>query len=153
MNSITKISEMRDKKVVFSTLWIFVMFNYLYCDVISLMDPELLKQYLTGNVGGLYITPGFLLGAAVLMEIPIAMVFLSRVLGYKANRWANIIAGSIMTVVQFATLFFGSSPSSYYIFFSILEIACTALIVWFAWKWPSAEAHLENKVTVSANVV
>ncbi len=152
MNSIAKTTEMTDKKALLSTLWIFAMFNYLYCDVISLMDPEFLKQYLTGNVGGVHITQGFLLGAAVLMEIPTAMVLLSRVLGYKANRWANIIAGFIMTVVQFSTVFFGSSPTIYYMFFSSIEIACTAFIVWFAWKWANPEGHLENKVTVSANV-
>ncbi len=152
-NSITKTTEMTDKRAILSTLWIFAMLNYLYCDVMSLMDPEFLKQYLTGNVGGVHVTQGFLLGAAVLMEIPTAMVLLSRVLGYDANRWANIIAGFIMTVVQFSTLFFGSSPTIYYIFFSVLEIACTAFIVWFAWKWPNPEGHLENNVTVSANVV
>ncbi len=31
----------------------------------------------------------FLLGAAILMEIPIAMVLLSRILNYRTNRWAN----------------------------------------------------------------
>jgi Family of unknown function (DUF6326) len=153
MNSITKTTEMKDKKAILSTLWIFAMLNYLYCDVMSLMDPAFLKQYLTGNVGGVQITQGFLLGAAVLMEIPTAMVLLSRVWRYKANRWANIIAGSIMTVVQLSTLFFGSSPTLYYLFFSTLEIACTALIVWFAWKWANVEGHLENNVTVSANMV
>jgi hypothetical protein len=153
MNSLTKATEMTDKKALLSTLWIFAMLNYLYCDVISLMDPEFLKQYMTGNVGGLQITQGFLFGAAVLMEVPTAMVLLSRILGYKANRWANIIAGCIMTVVQCSTLFFGSSPTMYYLFFSILEIGCTAFIVWFAWKWASPESHLENNVAVSANVV
>ena len=153
MNSITKTTEMTGKKALLSTLWIFAMLSYLYCDLMSLMDPEFLKQYLTGNVGGVHITQGFLLGAAMLMEIPTAMVLLSRVLGYNANRWANIIAGCIMTVVQFSTLFFGSSPTIYYIFFSILEIGCTAFIVWFAWKWASPEGHLENNVAVSANVV
>ena len=138
--------EMKDRQAILSTLWIFVMFDYLYCDAISLMDPGFLKQYLTGNVGGMQVTPGFLLGAAVLMEIPIAMVLLSKVLGHKANRWANIIAGSIMTVVQFSTLFFGSSPTIYYMFFSVIEIACTALIVWLAWKWAKPEGSANNQV-------
>jgi hypothetical protein len=127
--------EMDGMKARLSTLWIFAVLNYLYCDVMSLMDPEFLKQYMAGDVGGIRITQGFLLGAAILMEISISMVLLSRVLKFGANRWANIIAGTIMTVVQFSTLFFGSSPTSYYIFFSIIEIACTALIVWYAWKW------------------
>ncbi len=143
MNTNIKAAEM-DVKVILATLWIFVMFNYLYCDVMSLMDPWSLKQYLAGNVGGVQITQGFLLGAAILMEIPIAMVLLSRVLRYRANRWANIIAGTLMTAVQFSTLFFGSSPTTYYIFFSIIEIACTSLIVWYAWKWRNPEASSIN---------
>ena len=76
------------------------MLNYLYCDVLGLMDPNFLKQLLTGNVGGIQFTQGFLLGAGMLMEISMAMVLLSRVLGYRANRWANIVAGVITTAVQ-----------------------------------------------------
>ena len=123
-----------DMTVKLSTLWIFASLSYLYCDVISLMDPELLKQYLAGNVNGLAFTPGFLLGAAILIEIPISMVLLSRVLNYTANRWTNIAAGTVMTAVQALTLFMGR-PAPYYLFLSILEIAATALIVWYGWKW------------------
>ena len=98
------------------------------------MDSELLKQYLTGNVNGMEFNQGFLLGAAILVEIPIGMVLLSRVLQYRANRWVNIIAGVIMTLVQAASLFAGT-PAMYYVFFSVLEISATAIIVWFAWNW------------------
>jgi hypothetical protein len=98
------------------------------------MDPELLRQYLTGNVNGLEITPGFLLGAAILISIPITMVLLSRVLNYRANRWANITAATFMTGVQTLTLFMGS-PAPYYLYLSIIEITCTVLIVGYAWKW------------------
>ena len=123
-----------DRKALLSTLWIFVVLNYLYCDVASLMDAGSLKQYLAGNVGGMEMTQGFLLGAAILMEISISMVLLSRVLKYKANRWANIIAGTITTVVQLLTLV-ADSAAMYYWFFSVIEIASTAAIVWIAWNW------------------
>jgi hypothetical protein len=124
-----------------SALWIFAILNYLYCDILGLMDPESLKGFLAGAVGGIEITQTFLLGAAVLMEIPIAMVLLSRLLPYGANRWANIAAGTVMTVVQFSSLFFGSSPTAFYVFFSVIEIACTAFIVWYAWTWRSSDGH------------
>ncbi len=75
-----------------------------------------------------------LLGAAILMEIPIAMVLLSRILNYKANRWTNIMAGINMTLVQTVT-FFASAPTKYYLFCGIIEIATTLVIVWLAWKW------------------
>jgi Family of unknown function (DUF6326) len=140
-----------DMKSKLSTLWIFAALNYLYCDVISLMDPELLPLYLRGNVDGLELTPGFLLGAAILIEIPIAMVLLSRVLPYGANRWANIAAGTIMTAVQSATLFVGA-PAPYYLFFSVIEIATTVLIVWFAWTWREPVAQVElNEPELSAS--
>jgi hypothetical protein len=118
---------MKDRKVTLSTLWVFLMFNYLYCDVLTLTDP--VKQV------GPQLTQEFLLGASILMEIPIAMVLLSRILKYKANRWANIIAGTIMVAVQILTLFIGI-PTIYYVFFSAIEITCALFIIWYAWKWP-----------------
>ncbi len=71
---------MKNKGNLLSTLWIFVTLNYLYCDLIGLMDSRLLNQYLTGNVEGLTINESFLLYAGILMEIPIAMVLLSKAL-------------------------------------------------------------------------
>ncbi|MBN1217334.1 MAG: hypothetical protein JXM69_00275 [Anaerolineae bacterium] len=133
---------MKDRKVILSTLWIFAMFNYLYCDVMTVMDPVFLKQFMTGSAGGFQITEGFFLGAAVLMEIPIAMVLLSRVLKYRANRWVNIIAGTIMTLVQSLSLFVGETPPTiYYVFFSAIEISCTLFIVWYAWTWRSPKGQ------------
>lgn len=141
MKTIYTTNGMEDIKARLSTLWIFALFNYLYCDVVGLMDPGLLKQFMAGNVGGMQVTQGFLLAAAILMEIPISMVFLSRILKYGANRWANMIAGTIMTVVQFSSLFFGSPPTIYYVFFSIIEMASTAFIVWYSWKWANPESN------------
>ncbi len=139
MKTTEKTTKLEDMRARLSTLWIFVMFNYLYCDVLGLMDPESLKGFMNGNVGGIEITQGFLLSASILMEIPMAMVLLSRVLKYRANRWANIIAGILMTVVQLASLSFGSSPTPFYLFFSVIEISCTAVIAWSAWKWSTPE--------------
>ena len=127
-NKITK-----DKKVILSALWIFATLNYLYCDVLGLMDSVLLNQYLAGEVNGMTVDQNFLLAGAILMEIPIAMVLLSLILKYKANRWANIIAGSIKTIAMIATMFVG--PTLYYIFFGTIEIATTMFIVWYAWNW------------------
>jgi hypothetical protein len=118
-----------------SALWIFASLNYLYCDVVSLMDSDLLPQYLAGTVNGLEIDHGFLLGAALLVEIPIAMTLVSRlVTRHAVNRRANIAAAGVMTLVQAATLFVGT-PAPYYVFFSTLEIACTVAIAWRAWSW------------------
>lgn len=136
-----------DRKTLLSTIWIFAVLNYLYCDLLSLMDANALRQYLTGTVNGIQFTEGFLLGAGVLMEVSMAMTLLSRVLPTRANRLANIAAGSFMTIVQIATLLMGDS-TLYYWFFSIIEIAATASIVWIAWTWRSSEAATNTEPSV-----
>jgi hypothetical protein len=116
---------MQDVKVRLSTLWVFMLFNYLYCDVLTGFDPTVPRD----------LNRDALLAASFLMEIPIAMVLLSRMLRYRPNRWSNIIAGAFMAVVQVSTLFVGSGPTAYYVFFSAVEIACLLFIVWTAWRW------------------
>ncbi len=135
----TRSTSIAKRQSRFSTLWIFALLNYLYCDVVTLMDAVYLKPSLQMNVGGMQISQGFLLGAGILMEIPIAMVLLSRILAPRANRLANIIAGLLMTVVQISSLFVGT-PTTYYLFFSVIEIACTAFIAWYAWSWRDLQA-------------
>lgn len=125
---------MKDMQTRLSTLWIFATLNYLYCDVVALMNPPLLRAYLTGHVGNVEITQGFLLAAGALVEIPMAMVVMSRVLSYTPARWANVVAGGLMTIVQVASLFI-APPALYYVFFSAIEIGSTALIVGSAWRW------------------
>lgn len=115
-----------------STLWTFATLNYLYGDVVTLMDPSKLRAFLSGSVGGLDITQQFLLAAGALVEVPMAMVLVSRLATGRANRVANIAAGAFMTVVQLATLLAGK-PTPYYVFFSAIEIATTSAIVLIAW--------------------
>jgi hypothetical protein len=134
MNSINQTTKIRDPKELFSKLWIFVTFNYLYCDILGFFDSNILNKLLTGQMGSMKITQEFLLAASVLMEIPILMTVLSQVLKHSINRWLNIIAGTIMTVVQISSLF-AERPTNYYIFFSLFEISCTLFITWYAWKW------------------
>ena len=122
--------EKMNPKVLLSTLWLFAMLTYTYGDVVTLMDPV--------KHGSIELTEGFLLFGSILMMIPISMVLLSRVLKYRANRWANIIAGAFMTAFLTVTLFV-AVPTTYYAFFSAIEIASTLFIVGYAWKWRSPE--------------
>jgi len=129
-----KVTVMPDMKVRLSALWLFAMLTYTYGDVVTLMDPV--------KHGSMQLTEGFLLGGSIFMMIPITMVLLSRILKYRASRWASIIAGTIMTAALPVTLF-AAVPTSYYVFFTVIEITCTALIVWYAWKWRIPEGESE----------
>jgi len=98
-----------------------------------------LNKLITGYVESMNITEEFLLDGSILMETATAMVLLSRVLTYKANRWANILVGALHTVVVLASML-GSQPTLYYTFYGTIEVLCTSLIVWYAWKWSPQEA-------------
>jgi hypothetical protein len=135
MNSIKKF----DTKVLLSTLWIFLAVNYIYRDILSNMEAGTLQGYLAGNIGEITITQGFLLAGAIMMEIPFAMIFLSRVLNSAANRWANIIAGILMVVIEVGTMGVGTLPTMHYLFYSAIVIPCNLFVVGYAWKWTTPE--------------
>jgi hypothetical protein len=81
-----------------------------------------------------------MLASPILTETAIAMIPLSRILQYRANRWANIVVGVIHTAAVVVSLFAtGTMPASFYVFFAIIEIASTSVIVWYAWTWPDLE--------------
>jgi hypothetical protein len=123
-----------DRKVLLSTLWIFAMLNYIYADVLTLMSPDGLNAIMEGSAGSMPITPGFLLVAGILMETAIAMVLLSRILPYGANRWANILVGLLHTLAVLASMFV-DTPAPFYVFYGVIEIVCTCAIMWLAWAW------------------
>ncbi len=133
-------AKTEDMKTRLSALWLFAMLTYTYGDVVTLMDPV--------KHGTIQLTEGFLLGASVFMMIPITMVLFSRILKYRSNRLTSIVAGTIMTVALVLTLF-AAVPTMYYVFFSIIEITSTSIIVWFAWKWRSPEV-IPIKVKITA---
>ena len=128
-----KISYM---KLLFAILWIFLSVNYIYCDQLSTLEPGVLEETMTGFVadGTVQITQVFLLGTAIMMEIPFLMIVLSWVLRFKINRWVNIIAAAVMVLIQIASLFLGA-PSLMYIFYSVVEIGALLTIIVLAWRW------------------
>jgi hypothetical protein len=128
-----------------SLLWVFIMFNMVFADIISFIYPGALQEILTGYAGSIHVTPGFLLAAAVVTEIPIAMIVLSRVLKHGVNRWLNIAAA----VVTVAYIFGGGSLDQvHYLFFAAMQLAAALLIVWSAWTWRVPAASVLPAVAV-----
>jgi len=128
-----------NRRLKYSSLWAFTSLNYLYADLVGLMDLNLLSQYQTGIVNGVEITQGFLTVAAAYMQIPLSNVFLPHVIkNDRTLRWVQIVSGSIATIVQVATLFVGK-PSPYYVLFSVIEIGVTSYITLDAIKWKAGK--------------
>jgi hypothetical protein len=124
-------------KLKISALWASVMFCYIYADYFGLYVPGMLKRMLEGKMGPLGpTTQGVLLGTSFMMAIPSVMIFLSVALKPKLNRWMNIILGMVYTMIILITMW----DWAFYIFWGIIEVVLTSMIVWYAWKWPRQEA-------------
>jgi len=123
-----------ERKAILSTLWVFVLLNMVFRDFHELVRPGLLEEMMTGIVNGTQVTDELLLLGGIMAEVFIIMVILARVLKARANRWANIIVGtiSIMLVVSNNT-----APDLDDIFFAAIEVTALAVIVWYAWTWPT----------------
>lgn len=130
-----------DTRILLMLLWMFFTVNFMYADTLSALEPGVLAMEMSGYVanGTIKITDGFLLGTAIMFEIPFLMIVLSRVLKYGINRWVNIIAAVLFIAAQISSLFMGT-PSPAYLFYSTVEIAGLLLIIWNAWKWSNPES-------------
>src|SRR5580704_14340994 len=136
---------MHDTKERLSLFWIFALLNYLYADVLALWD--IVGSLNVADAPHPHLPPWALAGSAILMEIPIAMIVACRLLPFRANRLANIIAGTILTLVNGFLTFvpplagWGRPPAlPEYLFFATIETVCTSIIIWQAWTWSGVEA-------------
>lgn len=103
----------------------------LTTSIIMLTEPDVLEGIMDGKVLGMDITPEVLLVAAVERLVPIIMAFLTLALKDSINRWANIAAGTVYTILSLISMN-GASPQMILMWAS--AAVATALIVWYAWK-------------------
>lgn len=120
---------MEDVQIKLSALWVALMLTYLLGDVLRIFSGD----FKSGEIGGVRITQTMYLGIAILMVIPIVMVFLSLTLNNPANRWANIIVAIVF--FGFNLIGLPTYPSAYDKFLIIVGLAFNVLTVWYAWKW------------------
>jgi hypothetical protein len=75
-----------------------------------------------------------------------AMIVASRLLPFKPNRLANIVAATVVTLINggltYIPPFFGARTPALpeYLFFATIETVCTSVIIWQAWTWSDVEA-------------
>lgn len=119
-----------------SWMWVFVMLNMIFADILTFMKADVLKQFMEGRAEQIVITPEFLLLAAIITEIPIAMVVLSQLLPKPACRLTNMVAG----VVTIAYIWGGGVLSApHYIFFAAVQTVALVYVIRFAWRWRDAD--------------
>lgn len=127
MNLINKINI----QTKLSTLWIVVIVNMIYADIYSIMveldkwqRPELFAD-----------AKILMLAAVFVTNIPIMMIFLSKFLHYRVNRWLNVCAG-VFTILY---IWGGMSAYPHYIAAASIETILLLIIVAIAWRWKEKE--------------
>jgi len=136
MNTNIKTTGKIDTKVLLSTLWIVVMINMLKADILSLYIPGVADEVARASASAGASIPQLMLIGAIMGQLGIAMIVLSRVLKYGINRWVNIVVG----IVTIAYIWGGMSSYPHYLFIASVETLCLLLIIGFAWKWRNVEA-------------
>ncbi|UCH58440.1 MAG: hypothetical protein JSV61_09475 [Anaerolineales bacterium] len=137
MNTSINTTKKIDTKVLLSTLWIVVMINILTADVLSLNIPGSGEELAKTSVSTGLPIPQLMLVGAIMNELAIVMIILSRVLRYGVNRWANILVG----IVTIAYIWVGAGQYAHYTFIASVETIILLLIIWNAWKWQNPEAQ------------
>ncbi len=117
-----------DTKIILSATWVVVTLIYLYGDVLRIFSGDVAKMG-----GTQQFTQAMWLGIAVLMLIPILMVFLTLVLPQSVSRWANIIVAMFFFLFNLVGL--PTYPSAYDKFLLVVSMVFNGVTVWYAWNW------------------
>ena len=120
---------MDETKIKLSGLWVCLMLTYLLGDVLRIFSGD----FKAGEMAGMSASQGLYLAAAIVMLIPIVMVFLTLTLKYKVNRWANLILAIFLFLFNLVGL--PGYASLYDQFLIGVSLVFNLLTVWFAWKW------------------
>lgn len=118
-------------RATLSTLWIFMLLNMLVRDIHEFGRAGFLEEMMTGVINGVQLTEELFLVSGIVLEIPIAMVILSRLLPYRLSRWANMFAG-VLAIGIIINLGVNDLDD---IWFAGIEILTLVFIMWTAWRW------------------
>ena len=122
---------MLDTRIILSALWVALIFLYQQGDTQRLYSGDFIPGEL--KLGNVMSAGTMWMVSAITMTIPIVMIFLSLILPYGVNRWANIIVGILFFLYTLSGV--RMYPSAYDRFLLLVSLVVNALTVWYAWNW------------------
>jgi hypothetical protein len=119
---------MSKTQIIIAALWIIIMLIYLLGDVLRITsgDAATAMAKIKFNQFGW-------MGIAVLMLIPILMIFLTLALPQSASRWTSIIAAGFFFLFNLVGL--PTYPSAYDKFLLVVSMVFNLVTIWYAWNW------------------
>lgn len=119
---------MLDTRIILSATWVVVMLIYLLGDVLRITSGDMARSISEMNPN-----QWMYMGMAVLMLIPILMVFLTLTLPQPVGRWANIILAGFFLLFNLVGL--PTYPSLYDKFLLGVSLIFNGGTIWYAWNW------------------
>ena len=116
---------MEDINIIFAILWIACMLTYLLGDVLRIFAGE----FKPGEIDGKPVGQKVWFSAAVVMLLPIVMVFLSLILSFPANSYLNIILSSFFILFNLAGIK-GYKPFDQFLL--VISFVFNALSIYYA---------------------
>ena len=116
--------------------WTSFMFLYAYVDILNFYTPGTVDDILDGRVFEFALSQTFSTTALALMAVPIFMVVMSMTLPARLNRIVNLVVAALYVPITA----FNAAGESWLAFYGLgiaLELTLLALIVRYAWTWPS----------------
>ena len=124
-------------KTRISVLWIWMAVAMSAHSLLFLFETGAIEKVISGEMA---MGPGMLLLSSLFWLVPLVMAFLSLNLKDLANRWANMILGIVFTVFNvFHLIEHLAEPSVHQILIIGSTVVATALIFWYALRWPKQE--------------
>ena len=111
-----------------SILWAVVMFIYLLGDVLRIISGDIKL----GEMDGKPYTQGVLMVMALMMLVPILLVYLSLVLPDAINKWVNIIVASAWIILNLSSL--RGYPGWYDRFLLVVSMVFNGATIYYAWN-------------------
>ena len=128
-------------KTRIAVLWVFMAVAMSVHSIMGFMEPGMIEEIMSGAVEGVALTPGMLVFMTLFWLVPLWLAFVSMTVKDSCNRWVNFVLGIIFTLLNiFHFIEHLAEPSAAQILIIGSTVVVTALIAWYAWKWPKQEA-------------
>ena len=131
-------------------LWVLMAVATSAHIILIVVDPDTMKKMAewAGTAG-----PGMWVFTSFFWLIPLWLAFVTMTVKGSSNRWANFVLGIIFTIVNIVHFFECgvplittgplagplTEPTAHHILLVGSTVVATALIAWYAWKWPKQQ--------------
>lgn len=132
-------------KTRIALLWVLMVAADLAHSILVVWEPggqtKMISRLEAMGAGGMLFEATFSL-------IPLWMAFVTMTIRDPWNRWSNLVLGIAFTLLNIFHFFLCgvpliqggpvSEPAAHHILLVGSTVVATALIAWYAWKWPTA---------------